>query len=219
MTGLWRAATAAAIAAIAAGCGHDSRTIDSADLGLPTAAASPMASQQVATSPDGGIYRNPDQLDVVWVGSVDVDAMAARLGTGQTWSPLRALGPMLAVGLRLRNDGKAGSEPALNDLQVASDQAPPGTDTGVLRGFYHPTFPLAALSDLPLSGDCTVNLDPGQSATVVLVYPPTAAGPRIVWGRYTEFALALHRGGGLGDVPSGLHAAVCTPPQPQPGSA
>jgi hypothetical protein len=209
-----RPAAAAAAAAVLAACGHSSRTIDAGGLGLPTGAATPMASQQVATSPDGGIYRNPDQLDVLWVGSVDAGAVAARLGTADAWSPLRPLGPMLGVGLRLRNDGKAGSSPALNDLQVASDQAPPGTDTGALRTFYHPTFPLAALSDIALTGDCTVSLDPGQAATVVLLYPPTAAGQRIVWGRYSEFALALHRGGGLGGVPAGLQAAACSPPQP-----
>ena len=207
-------AAAAVTATLLGACGHASPTIDSAGLGLPSAPANAMASQQVATSPDGGIYRNPDQLDVVWVGTVDPDALAARLGTTAAWAPLRPLGPMLGVGLRLRNDGKAGSEPELDDLQVASDQAPPGTSSGALRAFYHPTYPLAALSDVNVTGNCTVSLDPGQSATVVLLYPPTAAGQRIVWGRYLEFALALQRGGGLGDVPSGLHAAVCAPPRP-----
>jgi hypothetical protein len=201
-------------AVVLPGCGHPGPTLDTSGLGLPSASASPMATRQMATSPDGGIYRNPDNVDVLWVGSVDPTPIATRLGTTTAWSPLSPLGALLGVGLHLHNDGKAGSQPALNDLQVASDQAPPGTDSGPLRRFYHPTFPLAALSDLPVTGDCTVNLDPGQSATVVLLYPPTATGSRVVWGRYTEFALELHRGGGLGHLPDGLHVGACTPPHP-----
>jgi hypothetical protein len=211
----WHLAGLGLLAAVAIqACGRAGLTLDTSGLGLPSASASPMATRQVATSPDGGIYRNPDNVDVLWVGSVDPSPIAARLGTSSSWSVLTPLGPLLGVGLHVRNDGKGGSQPGLDDLQVASDQAPPGTESGPLRSFYHPTFPLAALSDVPLTGDCTVSLDPGQSATVVLLYPPTAAGSHVVWGRYTEFALDLHRGGGLGHLPDGLHVAACKPPRP-----
>jgi len=117
--------------------------------------------------------------------------------------------------VRLHNDGRAGSEPALQDLQVASDYAPAGTASGPLRALYHPTFPLAALSDRVITGDCTVHLDPGQTATVLLLYPPLRPSPTYLWGRFASFSLELHGGGGVPGLDGDLHVAACTPPQPQ----
>ncbi len=206
---------AAALAATAAltGCGRAGPTLDASGLGLPATVAAPQAVRDVATSPDGGIYRNPDRLEVVYVGPVDADPVASHLGEpAREWAQLKPYGAFTAVALRLRNDGKSGSEPELDDLQVAGDLAPGGADQGPLRHFFHPAFPLAAVADRPLAGNCTVHLDPGQQATVILLYPPLRTDLPVVWGRYTDFALSLRRTGGVGDLHGGLHAGACTPP-------
>lgn len=213
-----RAGTLLALAVALTGCGAGgATTLPAADLGLPAtaAAASSPASTRVATSPDGGIYVNSDDLAVVLLTTVDGAPIAERLGDrASEWPALRALGRFTVLGIRLRNDGKAGSEPALNDLQMASDFAPAATATGPLRHLYHPTFPLAALSELRITGDCTVHLDPAESATVLLVYPPLRPAPVYLWGRFERFALELHPGGGAA-LQGDLHAAACTPPRPE----
>jgi hypothetical protein len=201
-------------ATVLAACGGGRPTVPAAALWLP-AASSPasLATTSVATSPDGGIYRNPDRLDVLLVTTRAAGAVAAQLGPSAAgWTALRPLGEPLVVALRLRNDGKASSSPELGDLQVASDLAPPGTDAGPLRHYYHPTLPLAALSTAELSDDCSVRLDPGQSATVLLLYPPIRQTTRILWGRYGDFALELPLGGGVGSGLGMLRAVACTPP-------
>lgn len=208
---------AAVVVLAVTACGRAGPTLDAAGLGLPAADATPLATQQVATSPDGGIYRNPDRLDVVYVGPVDTTPVTGRLGDrAQDWSKLERWGALTAVAIRIRNDGKAGSEPELDDLQVASDLAPPGADQGELRHYFHPAYPLAALADRPLAGNCTVHLDPGQTATVVLVYPPLRTDVPVVWGRYRDFALTLSRRGGVGGMAATLSVGACTPPQLAP---
>jgi hypothetical protein len=202
-------------AAVIAGCGGPGATLSAATLGLPVTAAeaAPLAATRVATSPDGGIYRNWDELSVVLLTTVDPAPVAARLGApASAWAALRPLGRFTLLGVRLRNGGKAGSEPALDDLQVASDYAPAGTASGPLRHLYHPTYPLAALSDRVLTGDCTVHLDPGQRATVLLLYPPLVHSPSYLWGRFQGFTLELRPGGTAADL-GDLHVAACTPPQ------
>ena len=209
-------ATTAALCLCA--CGGAQAAVDGGGLGVATSPASPspLASGEVATSPDGGIYRNPDALSVVLVARVDPGPFEARLGgAGGDWAPLHPLGRFTVIGVRLRNDGKAASQPQLDDLQVASDQAPAGTGKGPLRHFYHPTYPLAVVSDVALAGDCTVALDPGQAATVLLLYPPLQDAPRYVWGRYGDFAFSLPVGGSAGSLPTALHGMTCTPPVPQ----
>jgi hypothetical protein len=214
------AIAAAALATLVACGGGGSAALGVSTLDLPTAAAAgPLASTTVYTSPDGGIYRNPVHLDVLLVTRRDASALAAQLGgSAQDWSSLRRFGGFTVIAVRLRNDGKAASEPELRDLQVASDYAPKAAASGPLRHFYHPTYTLAAVADQALSGECRPRLDPGQATTVILVYPPATATSTLVWGRYQEFALRLPFGGGLGGLPPGarLHAALCPPPQPQP---
>jgi hypothetical protein len=200
-----------------AGCGGGGPTLPASALGLPAtaAAAAPLASTRVATSPDGGIYVNWDELSVVLLTRADAAPIAERLGDrAAEWPALRPLGRFTVLGIRLRNDGKAGSEPQLDDLQVASDFAPEGTASGPLRHLYHPTFPLAALSDRAIAGDCTVHLNPGQTATVLLVYPPLRPSPSYLWGRFNRFALELRPGGAAASLDGDLHVAACTPPRP-----
>jgi hypothetical protein len=209
---------AATVVLAACGGGGSGPTLPASALGLPRAPTGPpaLASTRVATSPDGGIYLNWDDLSVVLVTTADAGPIAGRLGglTG-TVTALRPLGRFTLVGVHLRNQGKVGSEPALDDLQVASDYAPDGTSSGPLRHFYHPTFPLAALSTQAIAGDCTVHLDPGQTATVLLLYPPLRPAASYLWGRFDGFSLELHPGGAAEDVDGDLHLAACTPPQPQ----
>jgi hypothetical protein len=206
------------LAAVAlSGCGGGGPTLPATALGLPAAAvsAAPLASTRVATSPDGGIYVNWDDLAVVMLARTDAAPIAERLGErAAEWPALRPLGRFTVLGIRLHNDGKAGSEPQLDDLQVASDFAPEGTASGPLRHLYHPTFPLAALSDRAIAGNCTVHLDPGQTATVLLVYPPLRPSAMYLWGRFHRFALEVRPGGGAASLDGDLHVAACIPPQP-----
>ena len=215
------AATAAAAAAVVAAltaCGGSAVALQAAGLDLPTTATPrPLASTTVYTSPDGGIYRNPVHLDVLMVARRSVSALAQRLGTQQTWQPLQPFGDFTLVAVRMRNDGKAWSEPDVRDLQIASDYAPAQAASGPLHAFYHPTYPLASVSDTAPGSECRPHLDPGQSTTVVLVYPPEqipAAG--IVWGRYQEFALRVPQGGGVASLTDrSVSAAVCPGNQDQ----
>ncbi len=206
-----------AAAVVLAGCGGaGGSTLSAASLGLPATAvaAAPLAATRVSTSPDGGIYVNWDDLSVVLLTTADAEPIAARLGDrAAEWTGLRPLGRLTLLGIRLRNDGRAASEPGLDDLQVASDYAPEGTATGPVRHLYHPTFPLAALSDRAIAGNCSVHLDPGQTATVLLVYPPLRPSPSYLWGRFQRFALELRPGGAAGAL-GDLHVAACTPPPP-----
>jgi hypothetical protein len=205
-----------AAAVALAGCGGVGPTLPAAALGLPATAATaaPLASTRVATSPDGGIYLNWDDLSVVLLTTAEAEPIAARLGDrAAEWPALRPLGRLTLLGIRLRNEGKAASEPGLDDLQVASDYAPEGTATGPLRHLYHPTFPLAVLSERAIAGNCSVHLDPGQTATVLLVYPPLRPSPSYLWGRFQRFAMELRPGGTAGAL-GDLHVAACTPPPP-----
>jgi hypothetical protein len=198
-------------------CGGGGAMLPATALRLPAApaAAPALASTRVATSPDGGIYVNWDDLSVVLLTTTEAAPIAERLGgSASSLAALRPLGRFTLLGIRLHNDGKAASEPALHDLQMASDYAPEGASSEPLRHLYHPTFPLAALSDRAIAGDCTVHLDPGQTATVLLLYPPLRPAPSYLWGRFMHFALELRPGGGTAALDGDLHVAACTPPQP-----
>jgi hypothetical protein len=201
---------------LAAACGNaQTVSISRGDLGLgggPT--ARPLATTTLYTTPDGGIYENPDHVDVLFVGSIVVQPLLERLG-GAEWGELAALGRFAVVGLRIRNDGEIGSEPVLDDLQIASDFAPPQAATGRLRRFYHPMFPLALLADRRPTGNCTVHLDPGEVAVVLLVYPPIRPSSAILWGRYDDLRLTLPVGGSMATTGT-LEAERCTPPAPPP---
>jgi hypothetical protein len=114
----------------------------------------------------------------------------------------------------VRNSGAAESDPQLNGMQIAADFAPPGTDSGPLRHFYHPMFPLALLSIEPSDQSCTLHIDPGQAQIAVLVYPPISTAPSIVWGVYDDFAIRAPFGGGLPAAPQRWQLTPCTAPQP-----
>ncbi|HXA29504.1 MAG TPA: hypothetical protein VN193_12265 [Candidatus Angelobacter sp.] len=210
-------AAAAAAAALLSACGGNGVPIGAAGLDLPvTSTPRPLASTTVYTSPDGGIYRNPVRLDVLMVARRSVTALAQRLGTTGAWQALQPFGEFTLVGLRLRNDGKAWSEPDVRDLQIASDYAPPQAAGGPLHAFYHPTYPLASVSDTKPGSDCRPHLDPGQSTVVVLVYPPEQIPAQgIVWGRYQEFALQVPQGGGVENLTDRTVAAAVCPANPQ----
>jgi hypothetical protein len=206
-----------ALALALAACGGGGPVLPVAALRLtsPPPGMPVLASTRVATSPDGGIYLNWDQLTVVLLTTTEASPIAARLGDrASDWAGLRPLGRFTLLGIRLRDDGKAASEPALDDLQVASDYAPEGTSSGPLRHLYHPTFPLAALSDRVITGNCTIHLDPGQAATVLLLYPPLRPSASYLWGRFQRFALELRPGGSTSGLDGDLHLAACMPPQP-----
>jgi len=209
---------AAALAGVGlAACGGSAPAlVQSQALGLPAGRTVPtLASTTLYTSPDGGIYRNPDPLRVIVARTIDGAPLAGRLGRAATgWDQLSGLGPFEVIGFSLRNDGKVGSDPEIDDLQIASDFAPPSA-AGPLRHYYHPLFPIAALSELRGS-DCAVHLDPGQSATVLLVYPPVRQAPVLLWGRYQDFAVSLHPGGALPNGLLELYLTPCHPPQPPP---
>lgn len=207
---------AAAAALVTTACGGTSVALQAAGLDLPsTATPKPLASTTIYTSPDGGIYRNAVHLDVLMLARRDVAALEQRLGTAQRWQPLQPLGQFTLIAIRMRNDGKAWSEPDVNDLQIASDYAPQQARTGSLHDFYHPTYPLATVSDTKPGSECRPHLDPGQSTTIVLVYPPLQIpSDGIVWGRYQDFALRIPEGGAVADLTDrSVNAATCTPPQ------
>lgn len=212
-------ALVAALALACPACGGESVPVKPAGLNLPTAPAKPLASTGTFTSPDGGIYKNPVHLDVLMVARRNVQSLAQRLGATATWAPLQPFGDFTLVAIRLRNDGKAWSEPDVKDLQIASDYAPAQAAAGPLHSFYHPTYPLAAVSDTKPSSDCRPHLDPGQSTVVVLVYPPVQIpADGIVWGRYQDFALRLPPGGSVGrQADRAVNAALC-PGMPQPAA-
>jgi hypothetical protein len=215
MSPRWLAAAVAGVGLAACG-GSAPATVASQVLGLPAGrTVASIASTTLYTSPDGGIYRNPDPLEVIVVGAIDASDVAGRLGKAAAgWAQLSALGRFEVIGFRLRNDGKVGSDPEIDDLQIASDFAPP-TATGPLQHYYHPLFPLAALAERRGS-DCGVHLDPGQSSTVLLVYPPVRQAPSLLWGRYQDFAVSLHAGGAVPDGLGDLFVTLCHHPKPPP---
>jgi hypothetical protein len=196
------------------GCGSGSAVLDVAALGLPSRSApTALATATVSTSPDGGIYRNPDHLEVMLVERHNVEAVASQLGTAASaWSQLRDFGDFTVVVLRLRDDGKVSSDPQLGDLQMASDYAPAGTANGPLRHFYHPTFPLALVADSNPGESCSIHLDPGHSGVAILIYPPVNLPTTLVWGRFGDFVLSVPTGGALPSVAGALHTEACTPP-------
>ena len=171
----------------------------------------------INTSPDGGIYQNPDPMTVVMVRGAPGAPLISKAGVGAAgWTALERYGDFTFVGILVRNKGAAGSDPQLNAMQIAADYAPPGTATGPLSHFYHPMFPLALLSFEPSDQSCTLHVDPGETQMAVLVYPPIVATSSIVWGVFDLFAIRAPFGGGLPDAVQGWQLTLCTPPQPQP---
>lgn len=210
-------AVGAVAALLLGGCGSSVVGLD-AGLGLPqTASPVVLATTTIYTSPDGGIYRNPNRLDVVLVMRHSVAAIAAQLGSSASgWSVLERFGDFTLVAVQLRDNGKVSSDPQLNDLQMASDYAPEGTSTGPLRHFYHPTYPLAMVSTVKPGDGCSVHLDPGRSALAILVYPPVNLGRTMVWGAFGDFVLTVPTGGAVPVLDGTLQAVACVSPPSGP---
>lgn len=186
-----------------------------ASLSFPTS-HDPLASTTLYTSPDGGIYQNPDPLQVLMVRRQSAEPVMQQVGaTAASWRGLEQYGEFTYVAVAISNRGAAGSDPELNNAQIASDFAPPGTESGSLRHFYHPMFPLAILRSQNSDVKCGMHLDPGKSTVMVLLYPPVSDADSIVWGMYQTFALRVPFGGGVPPGARAWHASACTPPQPQ----
>jgi hypothetical protein len=215
-----RPAIALLVTCAVVGCGSNGVTLNDVTLGLPQSSTPPaLATATVFTSPDGGIYKNADHLEVILVQRHNVDAVAALLGDAPAWSQLRGFGDFTLVAMRLRDDGKVSSDPRLGDLQMASDYAPTGTATGPLRHFYHPTYPLALVADSAPGDDCSIHLDPGHSGLAILIYPPVNLPSTLVWGRLGDFILSVPTGGALPPPSGALRAVACVPPAGAIGTA
>ena len=110
----------AGLATLVAACGGQP-TLSAAQVGVPSSGhPRTLASATYSTSPDGGIYVNPDPIRVTLMGRIPMGPLAAQLHAQRAWAPLAGLGELTAVGFRLTNAGLAGSSPELDDLQIAS---------------------------------------------------------------------------------------------------
>jgi len=91
------------------------------------------------------------------------------------------------VGFQLTNSGLAGSNPRSSTRSRSPPHpghlrerlrralCPAGLSKSTFNKFYYPLYPLAGLSSVAIDGSCSVNLDPGQTITVILIYPPIRA--------------------------------------------
>jgi hypothetical protein len=212
-----------------AACGGQP-TISAAQVGVPSGGHPPtLASATYTTSPDGGIYVNPDPIHVTLMGRIPMGPLAEQLHTQAAWAPLAGLGDLTAVGFRLTNAGLAGSNPELDDLQIASSSwatceagaaaalCPPGVSRSTFDQFYYPAYPLAGLSTVAIDGSCSVSIDPGQTVTVILIYPPIRSTAYVTWGEYGTFAVALPLGGAVTGATQ-LRANICVPPDTTQGT-
>ncbi len=199
-----------------AACAGSTPMVSLTSLGLPQQ-DKPLAAVTINTSPDGGIYQNPDPMTVVMIARAPGRELIKQSGSGATdWTALERYGDFTFVGVAVRNKGAAGSDPQLNAMQIAADYAPAGTASGPLSHFYHPMFPLALLSLEPSDQNCTLHVDPGQTQMAVLAYPPISATPSIVWGVFHVFAIRAPFGGGLPGATLDWRLTLCTAPQPPP---
>ncbi|MGA8636359.1 MAG: hypothetical protein WB805_16120 [Candidatus Dormiibacterota bacterium] len=216
MSTRWPAAAALLCLSVLVACAGPAPTLTLTSLGLPQSGKA-LADVTINTSPDGGIYRNPDPMTVVMVSRASGKGLIKTIGTDASdWKALEPLGDFTFVGVAVRNNGAAGSDPQLNAMQVAVNYMPKAAATGPLSHFYHPMFPLAILSLEPSDQNCTLHLDPGETQPAVLVYPPISATPTIVWGVFDLFAIRAPFGGGLPDASQSWRVTMCTPPQAQP---
>lgn len=154
-------------------------------------------------------------MTVVMVSRAPGAPLIAKGGSAASgWASLKQFGDFTFIGITVRNRGAAGSDPQLNEMQIAADYAPKGTEAGPLSRYYHPMFPLALLSLEPSDQHCALHVDPGQTQLAVLAYPPISATPSIVWGVFHLFAVRAPFGGGLPDASGTWQLTPCTPPQP-----
>ena len=225
----WVAVGLALAALVLSACGQ-AATFSASGFGIPVAAhPATLGRGTYDTSPDGGIYTNPDPIRVTLVGRIPMGPLAQQLGAASQWASLQGLGELTAVGFQLTNAGLAGSNPQLDDLQIASSSwaacqagaaaalCPEGVSQSTFNRFYYPAYPLAGLSTVSIDGNCSVNVDPGQTVTVILIYPPIRSTTYVTWGEYGSFAVALPLGGGVISG-SGLRANICVPPDTTQGT-
>ena len=141
-----RAAVATLLCALLVACAGATPAVSLKALGLPVGGKA-LADVTISTSPDGGIYQNPDPMTVLMVRRASGNELIERGGPGaKGWDALKRYGDFTFVGIAVHNKGAAGSDPQLNAMQIAADYAPKGTASGPLSHFYHPMFPLALLS-------------------------------------------------------------------------
>lgn len=212
---VWAAAALSSVVIVA--CAGPTPTLSPAALGLPQGGKA-LAGVTIHTSPDGGIYLNPDPMTVLMVHRAPGGPLITRAGApASDWSSLEQFGDFTFVGITVRNKGAAGSDPTLNQMQIAVDYAPAAAATGPLSHYYHPMFPLAILSLEPSDGNCTLHVDPGQTQIAVLAYPPITATTSIVWGVFDLFAVRAPFGGGLPILrTTAWRLTLCSPPQAPP---
>ena len=219
----------AGLAGLVAACGGQP-SLSAAQVGLPSAGHPPtLASATYDTSPDGGIYVNPDPIHVTLVGRIPLEPLAQQIGAQKQWAALEGLGPLTVVGFQLTNSGLAGSSPELDSLQIASSSwtacqagaasalCPVGVSRSTFNQFYYPAYPLAGLSTVSIDGSCSVSVDPGQTVTVILIYPPIRSTSYLTWGEYGTFAVALPLRGAVTDATQ-LRANICVPPDTTQGT-
>ena len=164
MSTRWPAAVALLCLSVLVACAGPAPTLTLTSLGLPQSGKA-LADVTINTSPDGGIYRNPDPMTVVMVSRASGKGLIKTIGTDASdWKALEPLGDFTFVGVAVRNNGAAGSDPQLNAMQIAVNYTPKAAATGPLSHFYHPMFPLAILSLEPSDQNCTLHLDPGRDA-------------------------------------------------------
>jgi hypothetical protein len=212
----WRLPVVVLAATTAAACAASTPTLTLTSLGLPQG-GSALADVTINTSPDGGIYQNPDPMKVVMVSRASGKPLIGKGGpSANAWTALEQYGDFTFVGITIHNSGAAGSDPELNAMQIAADYAPAGTASGPLSHYYHPMFPLAMLSLESSDQNCTLHVDPGETEPAVLAYPPISATPSIVWGVFHLFAIRAPFGGGIPGGGQSWQLTVCTPPQPPP---
>src|SRR5205807_8360548 len=87
---------ALAVTAGLLGCGGpEDTTVAATALGLPArTGGTSLAATTLYTSPDGGIYRNPDPTEVTLAAPLSGHPLADRLGAGSDWSALLRLGDL-----------------------------------------------------------------------------------------------------------------------------
>lgn len=206
--------TLAGIIATVAGCSTSplpSTSVSSLDWSPTYAGGAALGSGKLYTSPDGGIYVNPDRLTVSAVVTGKAGNLGGIVGVSN-FSKLATFGPYTYVVMTVTNLGQGVSTPQFNDTQLAVELAPPAALHGPTSSLYSPIFPIGLLSSVPIQSSCAINLNPGQKVWVVLMYPPiqsSAKFPSVVWGEYQDFQLTLARYNHAASLPDTLYAGSC----------
>ena len=137
----WGATVLVMCTLILAACAGSTPTVTLTSLGLPQGGGA-LAAVTIRTSPDGGIYMNPDPMTVVMVSRAPGTRLIAKGGPdARAWNALQQFGDFTFVGISMHNKGAAGSDPQLNAMQIAADYAPAGTEVGAAQPLLPPDVP------------------------------------------------------------------------------